>query len=408
MYESRIHLNPSTLKASYNSTTKKVIANSYEFGLDNPCFLPNYPQWNSSAVYSKGEIVYNTTAVGGLTYRGIYHSKVDSNQNNIPQVPSDYWTRLTNINPCGNTNWYWKGYGGIGRTPKVLTVKFSCDDAKADMADNWMDPPYTSPYNIANNPGPNGTYHVVQVNNFRWECTSNNHVGPWWKCVVAITCNNVIVTLHGYKHAVWVEGRHYSVGTIRLDDYNDGRVECIKSHIANLENKDSSEYWQAYGWGNDDLHSHAYFFYAETAEPSAYDDYYTKIDAPVGHYAYDYYSGDWYVKTSDDAWSKLSGPPTSIAVDGCSYHKTIQGRVKGGTNEPSELTRLASGFAWISPGSSALPYSLWGVGQAYDTTDAVLHDNAYYYCLEAHTAALDNEPGKGEFWQTYWNLRTGC
>lgn len=409
MYESRIHLNPSTLKASYNSTTKKVIANSYESGLDNPCFLPNYPQWNSSTVYDKGELVYITSG-----YIGIYRSNVGNNQNNTPTVPSDYWTKLTNINPCGNTNWYWKGYGGIGRTPKVLTVRFSVSDTKAIYESLWKNPPYTSSYNIPNNPGPGGLYRVAQVSYNRWECTSNNHFGPWWHCVVLIGCGNVRVTLHGYKYPVWVEGKHYSVGKRVMASDGDSAQECIKSHTATQANRNSSEFWAGILHGNDDLQNHGFFFYGDTAaaEASPYDDRRVALDAPVGYYGYDHYYGDWYVKTADnkDAWSKLSGPPTSIAVDGCSYHKPIQGAILTSNGSPvAELPQgRTAGFAYISPGSSALPYSLWGVGQVYDTTNAVLHDNAYYYCLEAHTAALDNEPGKGEFWQTYWALRTGC
>jgi len=50
---------------------------------------------------------------------------------------------------------------------------------------------------------------------------------------------------------------------------------------------------------------------------------------------------------------------------------------------------------------------VWENGSTYEEEDVVYHPLKWYYCTDDHTAAEDNEPGKGDDWEDYWREAVG-
>lgn len=353
------------MKVQFNMNTKKVIVSSYEYGQDCCCFLdPDTPDWDAVTTYSLGDIVEQANS-------GTYRSKADNNLNHAV-TETDWWTKLSNAWSCGNADWNaYSGYGGIGRTPKYMTVRFSGIIAFGGGCGAWPS-------------RANRKFNLIQTSACVWACGPTSRsceaTEPWtdddrWVCklYMGLNLNDFVIILYHkpfedlspqgcckafrapifwgineeYVQEIDIEwtGSPCEDGGCESVVWNDGRqYRCILTHFANANR-----------------------------EPG------------VGV--------DW-----ETYWEETGS--LGEITSGC---QLIEKHLRNCCNGfPWDLGDRG-GTAYIQVGRAN--YVLWQSGISYSINDQVIGSDGYIYtCILGHTSSNDDRPITGENWGTYWEL----
>jgi len=342
-----VHYNPSTLKAQYDSSNKKLIVTSYEYGSDCCCFLDtSVDEWSSVVTYNMGDEAWLEWAT--------YRSKVDNNLNHSPSSSPDWWTKISDTRECGNSDWnkYAPTYGGYGKTPKYLTVKFSGIGGSGGL-NGW---PYDPP-------GPNRSFVLSQLT-YEWghcdyTCITPHSILGRYAVGVYLFYGKYLpyryyqIVLRSLWYSTWAIGCYY-VENEYVDQGGDSKWRCKQNHTSTAENKPpvdgDNDYWEDIGIGCDD---------------------------------------DWCGCLAFAAGSSS-----------CEIGVEVENELSSSECSDCEGTAIVKiGRKLTQP---------WTLGENYSMGDSVVGTGGLYVCKQNHTATINDKPETGANWASYWNYSTGC
>jgi hypothetical protein len=150
---------------------------------DCGCFLdPCTPIWNSGTTYSEEDLAEHS----GYTYQ----SNAGNNTNHNPYNNPVWWTKVSNTVSSGCEDWdSTSPYGGIGKTPKYISVTFS--GIKTPVCDpEWGPDPRTTV---------NRTFVLTGGGSCGWSCFEEgvtiNGCQHSWYCWLTLSNGRVYLEL---------------------------------------------------------------------------------------------------------------------------------------------------------------------------------------------------------------------
>jgi len=349
----KVQFNSSTLKASYDAGEDKIqISNPY--GNDCCCFLdPSTPDWVISTAYSVQNLVEHDTK----TYRCIQlHTSTADDEPSVGANWANYWSAASTAQACGNTNWdICSGYGGIGKTPKYLTVTFSGIIHTGDTCDLWPPSPNTNP-----------NRQFVLKQNSIISCEYN--CGPFFK--IGSDCSD-------WDPDRWAVKLVLNSGNVRL--YHEGGGEGCCIAFWGPRNWVLGQTYEIYGsptWcGEGVWHNNVQYECKQVHTAAAANE----PGVGVNWAAY------WSVFTS-----------RSCACD------IIKNTILNSRFYSGDCGNAVCGTMYIECGGPT--YSDWEIDHLYSVGDMVVgSDGSIYVCDVEHTSSTSDRPSTGANWDDYWD-----
>jgi len=344
---------------------------------DCGCFLdPSTPTWDSNTTYSTGDLVEDCY-YGCYTYK----SNAGNNINHRPRYNPAWWTKVSNTISNGNDNWDgYPPFGGIGKSPKHLSVTFSGIERG-----DYCEPFGQCSCNPLQLPTPNRRFIVTQggesVCSSDGGCFYSCDSGPIpqsetdppiWHVEVYFDSSYMTVSLTVFSYADYGSG--YNI--CDCDVFICGRTD-INGYPPNgcllIEWENNFDYIVGDLIGNNDVQ-----YYCKSSHKSS---------------------------TSNRPGEGANWQSYWDTIDGCNmiFEKTFAGYRNIGN-----YSEEGSGHVTIEP-TSAPSYPLWTLNYDYEEGDIIIgSDNEKYVCNVAHTSTLTDKPITGANWETYWSLAGGC